>query len=1176
MKKSFISLAAVSCFLVTQGVCAKSMEVKTNGDFKMHKKAYFKNPDSLIKSSASLSAGKKQNLSRSVSSAGFGEASDAVNNASKIGGPDWTKAPNSYIFDPSQNGDGLYIPVRKAYAMWEQDRYIGGASIPAGKMTADVLWEDVHGLIKSGSGYALAVVDTGENAKIRVPVNKGKKGNAVVVFRVNGEIYWSWHIWVTDDPSNGSKYKSYPDVKRERADGAIETIPDAEWGWMDRNLGAVSGSLTADEWNRNGGLLYQWGRKDPIPPLVYRGNDFYEVSGSIGRVRHRGAKNFTGAANFDNLRRFIKLSNATITNNIRLSVKNPLSLIYVNKDDNSGIAYYNNNTNLMVNWFGKMTGLNDSQLPELNLWSDNSRGRIDNNYNTDDAAQPYRNKSAYDPCPNGWRMPSVLVANLSSSSYVDDVRIDFSPFGVRTNMGKNVFEANSYHKIKPTDSGVPGFMTNFKLYPNFGFDLSNAGGLNMGIYPGTGAIFYNAHQGQFTDQHQTTLWTATMTRNFDNTPAVSARTLFLIPDKMQPDVADPGYPGVQGRYWYFPLGGNPTTDAAGCRCIKDPLYIVNDYDFPTDYLVPETEYREGIDNPNTYQVVKNTSAFTIDIPVSKAFSVQSQLLNNKDILNAANFSNLKTKVLWTTNTSLINNVTMVNPSPGSLDAIDSSKITVTINPNQSGNAVVTLHNGSVTNPVYWSWHIWVTDTAVGSYNYTTELPVSSVTNYVNYTPKSDNIFQTEFMDRNLGATDAFPVVANTLAPSAAELAKIKASTGMHYQWGRKDPIPVFQYADDRVSYPVYLGNVSASGATTYSTLSFASYNDMAGNYIVPYNTYANAANANVLTTDKTSDKIAKVLSYSVRNPLVYMIPSSFAPYNGSAPLYTNGTDWLANEPNLAPDRWGRGGEKSPFDPCPEGWRIPDLTGVTIISAQDFGFTPWYKKDKNVATSYSAINDYAGQRVRRSSTYSYTIGYTFNDPSYKVGNYPNSGSRGFRSVTANQSAAGTFNTINFQYPGVWTAALNSNYIGRPINVLFDTASNANRMIAFHDNNDPYFGMSCRCVKIKYDASGNEEGVIPRLQVTALPAAKPSAALSEKAIQETVKEKVSFFPNPVRSELHIKTPDSNDGYYYQVYNMSGQLVKSGKFENGKTDLSSLISGAYLLRINDSKEIVKIIKE
>jgi hypothetical protein len=1176
MKKSVKNLVAILYCLVSHGIYAKeSLEVKKFDRFEISKKVYFKSSDSLIKSSVSLE--RKHNNSDGTTKSIVSNDITTLNNSSKVALPDWTKAPNSFIFDPSQNSDGLFIPVKKAYFMWGQDKYIGGFTIPNGKITADVLWEDVPGLIKSGAGYALEILDSGQNAKIKVPVNKAKKGNAVIAFRVDGEIYWSWHVWVTDDPSNGSKYKSYPNVNRQRTDGTIEAIPDTDWGWMDRNLGAVSNSLTANEWSRNGGLLYQWGRKDPIPPLVYKGNDFYEVTGSIGRIRHRGAKNFSGATNFDNLRKFVLLSNATVINNIRLSVKNPMSLMYVNKDDNSGIAYYNNNANLMVNWFGKMPGVNDNQLPELNLWSDNSQGRIDTNYNADDAARPYRNKSPYDPCPNGWRVPSALVANLASSTYVDDIRVDYSPFGVRTNMAKNVFEANNYHKIKPTDSGVPGFMTNFKLYPNVGFDLSNAGGLNMGVFPGTGAIVFNAHQGQYTDQHQTTLWTATMARHFDATPAVGARTLFMIPDKMQPDVPDSNFPNVQGRYSYFPLGSNSTTDAAGCRCIKDPLYVVNDYDFPTEYLLPETEYREGLNNPNTYQVVKNTAAFTVDIPVSKAFSVQSQLLNNKEILNSVNFNNLKANILWTTNTNLINNATVINPSPSSLGAISSSKISVTINPNQSGNAVITLHNGSISNPVYWSWHIWVTDTAVGSYSYTTELPVTAATNYVNYVPKADNVFQTEFMDRNLGATDAFPVVANPLTPTAAELAKIKASTGMHYQWGRKDPIPVFQYADDRASYSIYLGSLTASGTTTYTTLPYAAYNDLAGNYIVPYNTYTNAANANVSATDKVSDKIAKVLSYSVKNPLVYMIPSTFAAYNSANPLYTNGTDWLANEPNLAPDRWGRGGKKSPFDPCPEGWRIPDLTGVSIVSGQDFGLTPWYKKDKNAATSYSVINDYLGQRVRRSASASYTIGYIYNDPSYRVGNYPNSGSRGFRSVTTNQTATGTFNTINYQYPGVWTAALNTNYIGRPINILFDAASTANRMIAFHDNNDPYFGMSCRCAKIKYDANGNEEGVIPRLPITSLPIAKPAEILTAKDVQDVVKkDKISFFPNPVKDELHIQARDNKDGYYYQVYNMSGQLVKSGKFENGKTNLSSLISGAYLVRINDSKEIVKIIKE
>lgn len=1088
-------------------------------------------------------------------------------------GKDWTKAPNSYLFDPKQNNEGLYIPVRKAYVMWKYDQFLGALGVPLGNVTADVLWEDNPGLIKSGAGYLLEVSGTGENAKIKVPINKSKEGNAVIALKINNEIFWSWHIWVTDNPENGSAYKSFPGVSRQKSDGTVELIPDSEWKWMDRNLGAVGSSITGTEWNKNGGLLYQWGRKDPIPPLALKGNDFYEVSGSIGRVRHRGAKNLTGAITIDDLRKFVLLSNAEVNSNIKLSIKNPLSLIYVYKNDNSGPAYYNNNTALMINWFGKSTSLPDSKLSELNLWSDNSQGKIGINYNLDNNARPYRNKSSYDPCPNGWRIPSMLVANLASQAYVDDIRIDFSPFGVRTNMGKSTFENNKYHVIKPTDANTPAYMKGFKLYANTGFDLSNVNGFNMGIFPGTGQLGLTVHEGQYTDQHHTGLWTATMVKHFDSTPNVGARALFMVPDKGQPDVSDPAFPSVKGRYWYMPLAGGETSGANGCRCIKDPLYIVNNYDFPTEFIEPEVEYREGINNPNTYQIVKSTAATNLEIPVSKAFSVQSEILNNKEILSGANFNNLKANVLWTTNTGLINKVVMPNNSPVSLSDISNVKIIVTVNPNQSGNAVITLHNGSIANPVYWSWHIWVTDTEITSNKYTTELPNTAVTNYVNYTEKGD-ILQTEFMDRNLGGTEVFPVVGNPLAPTTDELSRIRNAAGLQYQWGRKDPIPSFQYADG-TTYNIFLGSTADDGSISYTTLTPAVYNNLQGSYIIPFNTYTNAANANVLAADKIADKISKVLLFSVRNPLVYMIPSALATYNGSAPLYTNGTDWLSNEPNLAADRWGRATGKSPFDPCPEGWRIPDLTGVSITSYQDFGITPWYKKDKNVATPYTIASDYLGTRVRNSTNS--TMGYTFNNAAYPVGNYPNSGSRGFRSVTANQTATGTYNTINFLYPGIWSGALLSNYIGRPINMLFEAASANNRMIAFHDNNDPYFGMNCRCVKVNFDTNGEELGPIPKNQITSLPAFRPSNSFRSNKVTETkLKEnRIILFPNPVKDLLYIKAAE-NKIYRYQIYSISGQRVQAGTFEDGKIDVSNLISGAYMVIINNSEAVIKIIKK
>lgn len=113
--------------------------------------------------------------------------------------------------------------------------------------------------------------------------------------------------------------------------------------------------------------------------------------------------------------------------------------------------------------------------------------------------------------------------------------------------------------------------------------------------------------------------------------------------------------------------------------------------------------------------------------------------------------------------------------------------------------------------------------------------------------------------------------------------------------------------------------------------------------------------------------------------------------------------------------------------------------------------------------------------------------------------------------ANQTPVGTYGVNNFQYPGVWTAALNSNYIGRPINILFDTASAANRFIAFHDNNDPYFGMNCRCVKVKYNQNGDEEGAIPAIPVTPGSAVRASNVFSKDEISEKIKEnKITLFP------------------------------------------------------------------
>ena len=1096
----------------------------------------------------------------------------SIDNYMKVAGLDYTKAPNSYIFDHKSSNSGLFIPVKKAYEMWKNGLHIEGGAVPNGQAVAEVYWEDVHGLIRTKPNYQLEIIGSGESAKIKVPVNKAKEGNALIVYKVNGEIYWSWHVWVTDDPSKGTDYMAYDETKRLRNNGVEELIPKAEWGWMDRNLGAVSSSLTEEGWNRNNGLLYQWGRKDPIPPLATRGWDFYEVSGTVGRIGLANSQNNNVVKKIDETRIFVSFSDAELKENIKRSIRNPMSLIYVNDDKSKEQAYYifrdkkgNIKGKSAVNWFGTPPFIKDNKksIAEVNLWSDNSQGKFFNPQTPlEKLVKPYQDKSSYDPCPNGWRVPSVLVANTTLGGENRDIPMILSPFGPKTLEHNN----NQLYTITPTNDGIPNFLRGIKMYPEMGADLSSVNGYNIGVFPGTGLLSRNTQAGRYTDMHETYLWTATMGRWWrDDIKTVNPMALRIIPDPAQSDIPDPKMSSVIGRYKYNPLFWERTSsDAMGVRCIKDPLYVVNEYDFPTEYFRDEVIYptfTDGLENPNSYQIVKKPVESIIKIPINKAFSVHSEHLDNKQILKSTNYNNLKVNIHWTTNKDLIKHVSISKTNPASLAEINNTFINVKITPNQSGNAVVTLHNGSITNPAYWSWHIWVTDSEIETVRYVTAEPNIAAYNYINYVAK-DHVIDSEFMDRNLGALDAFPSVVNANSPSVQELNKIKVSGGMQYQWGRKDPIPSFINPDGS-SYSIYLGNTNAAGQTSYTELNGGNYESR---FVVPYNNYAN----NVTSTDKISDKVSKVLSYSVKNPLVFMIPSKQTPPHKNKPAYTNGTDWLIDEANIASDRWGRADRKSPFDPCPEGWRVPDASHVDISTGRDFGRSPWGKRNltkkwEGLQAWYS-IEGYFNGKIIKSS-----LGYVFEDKGYYIGNYPFTGARGHRNVLYGGAIT---SKVNERHMGVWTSAMGDALLGRPRALVIDKNG---AMSMFEDSLDPYFAMNCRCVKIKTTADGKQEGAIPRLPIPKYTVAQPAKPLAANTVQNMLKEEKTLkaYPNPVTDILMIDGEPGKE-YFYQLYDKNGKMLKEGKFVNNQINISNLLPDIYLIRINNSKEAIKIIKK
>ncbi len=109
--------------------------------------------------------------------------------------------------------------------------------------SAEVLWESFGTDTAPNKGDLIAKVSYADKQISFSTTVTFQEGNAVIAAKdADGNILWSWHIWMTDKPQD-QVYCNNAGIM------------------MDRNLGATSatpGDVGAL------GLLYQWGRKDPF------------------------------------------------------------------------------------------------------------------------------------------------------------------------------------------------------------------------------------------------------------------------------------------------------------------------------------------------------------------------------------------------------------------------------------------------------------------------------------------------------------------------------------------------------------------------------------------------------------------------------------------------------------------------------------------------------------------------------------------------------------------------------------------------------------------------------------------------------------------------------------------------------------------------------------------------
>lgn len=1002
---------------------------------------------------------------------------------------DYTKSPNSYIFDldvaNSNNYAGLQIPVKKAYEMWANYIYLknNGMSnpIPSGVLTATLYWEDNPGLIENVSINAASLP---ENSTIKVDVNRGKgKGNAVVAFKVNGVIYWSWHIWVTDNPANGVKYSQgfETDVKGN----------PIEIQYMDRNLGASSASFLGNNWQKSGGLLYEWGRKDPFPALVNKDFSFYELDGEVGNLKHRNI----GGLNSIPLK--IREFNE-IEKNMDFAVKNPITLI-INTD----------NANWFSNQAHRIEAAGTSYM-SWDLWSDNYKGGNGNANSSNSAirsdTRSYELKSELDPCPDGWRVPSYYGRVTPNNN--------LGPWG-RKNSGVND-DTTANSKLMPDQQNYA--LDSIKVYPGLGMDFTKAqnGGRNLGLMPNTGSYVYYPNSvapntqiySVFQDENSNGgLWSGTY--GYDG-----PRYLGLISDPERLDISTAGLDAV-----YVNQTGK-SKDALAVRCMKDPN-VASIGHFPTQYFSDTKEnYKIGLDFPNTYLAVNQT---TVEIPISKAFSVYNQILTNHENLPS---NHLVAKILWTDNPNLVSTINLNL----SVSDVRDGKIEIKLKQGEYGNAVISLHNNSTDTPAYWSWQIWSVsdDPTINSITYTTEKSQPFSYNFASVTKSTLPPLTTTFMDRNLGATDQ----VNTPPTGNVQQTALKAG-GLQYQWGRKDPIPSFNIAQIGQNVnSIFLGseNTSETGILTYTAITDQDYkNNFSKDFIL-------------FASNNSSDikKVSENILYSINNPLLYLYQ------NGLGQLYDGGNkknndltqirDWVSNKQGVASDRWGHANQKSIYDPCPSGWRVPDVS-FTALYTSSKGNSPWYnsyKKDQygkdgliqDQSTNISSF--YGGENIS---------GYyvKFNSATYNIGGFPFAGMRG---------ELGN-NAITNARSGVWTAAMADLDTGYALAMEFDQNNVQTATGAY-----PQAAMSVRCAKDEARFFRNNTS-------------KPSSGSGYLGTSENNPKRdiTDIYPNPFTNKIYFKKdlPET-----FEIYDMSGKIIRQGKIKNKEVDAEDLLPGIYILKI------------
>lgn len=263
----------------------------------------------------------------------------------------------AYKFDATVKGNGKGDGRSEYIAAY-------GVGI-SGIAAAELLWEARNDGDKTMSREIIDGAPVYKNGYVAFSTGRSQ-GNAVIAVKdINGNILWSWHIWVCDDEI----------TSHDHVNPAEQVVAQI----MDRNLGALNNEPMDID---NRGMFYQWGRKDPFVP--FRSSQermaVYDAAGAELADDSAASAAFDAAPGW-HLADGERLGAAAT---MEAAVRYPMNFI-TEIPESTGASY--------PNWYYVAAG---DRLKD-DLWG------------CTDALSDVGAKSIYDPCPPGYRVSHRFV-----------------------------------------------------------------------------------------------------------------------------------------------------------------------------------------------------------------------------------------------------------------------------------------------------------------------------------------------------------------------------------------------------------------------------------------------------------------------------------------------------------------------------------------------------------------------------------------------------------------------------------------------------------------------------------------------------------------------------------------------------------------------------------------------